>query len=137
MGTIGEEFAARSVVVDGKTVRAQFWDTAGQERYRSLTDLYYRNAAGAFVVYDISDRSSFESVEQWLHELRERADPDIAVMLVGNKCDLGHRDQRAVEMQEGAHLASRRGLSFMETSALDSTNVEDTFYMLLLDLIKH
>uniref|UniRef100_A0A4W5LFL1 RAB11B, member RAS onco family n=1 Tax=Hucho hucho TaxID=62062 RepID=A0A4W5LFL1_9TELE len=88
--TIGVEFATRSIQVDGKTVKAQIWDTAGQERYRAITSAYYRGAVGALLVYDIAKHLTYESVERWLKELRDHADSNIVIMLVGNKSDLRH-----------------------------------------------
>uniref|UniRef100_A0A3P8XA55 Ras-related protein Rab-25 n=1 Tax=Esox lucius TaxID=8010 RepID=A0A3P8XA55_ESOLU len=88
--TIGVEFATRSIQVDGKTVKAQIWDTAGQERYRAITSAYYRGAVGALLVYDIAKHLTYENVERWLKELRDHADSNIVIMLVGNKSDLRH-----------------------------------------------
>lgn len=132
--TIGVEFATRSISVDGKTVKAQIWDTAGQERYRAITSAYYRGAVGALLVYDITNRGTFESVERWLKELREHADSKIVVMLIGNKCDLA--DSRQVEVSEGTACAAKFGLSFLETSALDATNVEESFKTVLTEIYK-
>uniref|UniRef100_A0A8C7CK90 Ras-related protein Rab-25 n=1 Tax=Oncorhynchus kisutch TaxID=8019 RepID=A0A8C7CK90_ONCKI len=88
--TIGVEFATRSIQVDGKTIKAQIWDTAGQERYRAITSAYYRGAVGALLVYDIAKHLTYENVERWLKELRDHADNNIVIMLVGNKSDLRH-----------------------------------------------
>merc|ERR1712211_36727 len=88
--TIGVEFATRSIQHDGKIIKAQIWDTAGQERYRAITSAYYRGAVGALLVYDISKQATFKNVERWLTELREHADNNIVIMLVGNKSDLKH-----------------------------------------------
>uniref|UniRef100_A0A8C2P4H0 Ras-related protein Rab-25 n=1 Tax=Capra hircus TaxID=9925 RepID=A0A8C2P4H0_CAPHI len=85
--TIGVEFATRSIQVDGKTIKAQIWDTAGQERYRAITSAYYRGAVGALLVYDIAKHLTYENVERWLKELRDHADSNIVIMLVGNKSD--------------------------------------------------
>nr|CAD7590027.1 unnamed protein product [Timema genevievae] len=123
--TIGVEFATRSIQVDGKTIKAQIWDTAGQERYRAITSAYYRGAVGALLVYDIAKHLTYENVERWLRELRDHADQNIVIMLVGNKSDLRHL--RAVPTDEAKAFAERNGLSFIETSALDSTNVETAF----------
>merc|ERR1711904_588215 len=114
--TIGVEFATRSIQVDGKTVKAQIWDTAGQERYRAITSAYYRGAVGALLVYDITKGSTFESVKtMWLDELKQNADDNIIIMLVGNKKDLGHL--RDVSTQDGRTFAQQHTLSFIETSA--------------------
>ncbi|TVU07844.1 hypothetical protein EJB05_41214, partial [Eragrostis curvula] len=132
--TIGVEFATRSLQVDGKVVKAQIWDTAGQERYRAITSAYYRGAVGALLVYDVTRHSTFENVERWLKELRDHTDPNIVVMLVGNKSDLRHLV--AVQTDEGKAFAERESLYFMETSALESTNVENAFAEVLTQIYR-
>ncbi|XP_031723150.1 RAB11a, member RAS oncogene family, like [Anarhichas minor] len=127
--TIGVEFATRSIQVEGKTVKAQIWDTAGQERYRAITSAYYRGAVGALLVYDIAKHLTYENAERWLKELQDHADSNIVIMLVGNKSDLRHL--RAVPTDEAKALAEKHGLSFLETSALDSSNVELAFQTIL------
>jgi Ras-related protein Rab-11A len=103
--TIGVEFATRSIQIDHKTIKAQIWDTAGQERYRAITSAYYRGAVGALLVYDISKSTSFENVTRWLKELRDHADNNIVIMLVGNKTDQRHL--RAVPTEDATKFASR------------------------------
>jgi small GTP-binding protein len=132
--TIGVEFATRSIQVEGKTVKAQIWDTAGQERYRAITSEYYRGAVGALLVYDIAKHVTYENVERWLKELRDHADQNIVIMLVGNKSDLRHL--RAVPTDEAKMYAERNQLSFIETSALDSTNVEAAFTNILTEIYR-
>ncbi|KAI9114054.1 hypothetical protein K1719_015305 [Acacia pycnantha] len=127
--TIGVEFAYRNVKVGDKLIKAQIWDTAGQERFRAITSSYYRGALGALLVYDISRRSSYESVRKWLWELREFGNEDMVVILVGNKCDL--EQSREVEKEEGKGFAETEGLCFMETSALQNVNVEDAFLQMI------
>ncbi|XP_030251050.1 RAB11a, member RAS oncogene family, like [Sparus aurata] len=127
--TIGVEFATRSIQVEGKTVKAQIWDTAGQERYRAITSAYYRGAVGALLVYDIAKHLTYENAERWLKELKDHADNNIVIMLVGNKSDLRHL--RAVPTDEAKAFAEKHGLSFLETSALDSSNVELAFHTIL------
>lgn len=146
--TIGVEFATRSIAVDSKTIKAQIWDTAGQERYRAITSAYpsppscrapfafgadvaryYRGAVGALLVYDISKHVTYENVVRWLKELRDHADSNIVIMLVGNKSDLRHL--RAVPTDEAKAFAAENGLSFIETSALDASNVELAFQNIL------
>jgi Ras-related protein Rab-11A len=102
--TIGVEFATRSIQVDTKTIKAQIWDTAGQERYRAITSAYYRGAVGALLVYDISKHQTYDNVTRWLKELRDHADSNIVIMLVGNKSDLRHL--RAVPTDEAKQFAS-------------------------------
>ncbi|CAO1615036.1 unnamed protein product [Jaminaea pallidilutea] len=132
--TIGVEFATRSIAVDSKTVKAQIWDTAGQERYRAITSAYYRGAVGALLVYDISKHSSYVNVSRWLKELRDHADSNIVIMLVGNKSDLRHL--RAVPTEEAKSFAAENNLSFIETSALDASNVEQAFQNILTEIYR-
>ncbi|KAK9280758.1 hypothetical protein L1049_003646 [Liquidambar formosana] len=130
--TIGVEFQTQVVDIDGKEVKAQIWDTAGQERFRAVTSAYYRGAVGALVVYDISRRTTFDSVKRWLDELTTHSDTTVARMLVGNKCDL--ENIRDVSVEEGKSLAEAEGLFFMETSALDSTNVKTAFEIVIREI---
>ncbi|XP_024370199.1 ras-related protein YPTC6 isoform X2 [Physcomitrium patens] len=132
--TIGVEFATRSIQVDGKTIKAQIWDTAGQERYRAITSAYYRGAVGALLVYDITKHVTYENVERWLKELRDHADSNIVIMLVGNKSDLRHL--RGVSLDDAQSFAEKEGLSFIETSALESTNVEKAFQRILTEIYR-
>lgn len=130
--TIGVEFQTQVVDIDGKEIKAQIWDTAGQERFRAVTSAYYRGAVGALIVYDITRRTSFDSVKRWLDELGTHCDTAIARMLVGNKCDLD--SIREVSRDEGKSLAEEESLFFMETSALDSTNVEAAFEVVIREI---
>ncbi|KAI0263709.1 GTPase [Gloeopeniophorella convolvens] len=132
--TIGVEFATRSITVDSKTLKAQIWDTAGQERYRAITAAYYRGAVGALLVYDIAKHATYVNVTRWLKELRDHADSNIVIMLVGNKSDLKHL--RAVPTEEAKAFAAENGLSFIETSALDASNVESAFQTILTDIYR-
>jgi len=132
--TIGVEFTTRSIQVDAKTIKAQIWDTAGQERYRAITSAYYRGAVGALLVYDISKHQTYENVTRWLKELRDHADANIVIMLVGNKSDLRHL--RAVPTEEAKQFASENNLSFIETSALDASNVELAFQNILTEIYR-
>ncbi|KAG0198670.1 hypothetical protein BGX28_007903 [Mortierella sp. GBA30] len=133
--TIGVDFGARTVQVeDGKMIKAQIWDTAGQERYRAITSAYYRGAVGALLLYDITQHGTYESVSRWLSEVREHADSNIIVMLVGNKSDLRHL--RSIHTEEAKGFAEENGLMFIETSALDATNVDIAFTNLLTEIYK-
>lgn len=132
--TIGVEFQTRTVVINHKTVKAQIWDTAGQERYRAVTSAYYRGAVGALLVYDISKRQSFDHVARWLEELRDHADKNIIIMLVGNKSDL--ENLRDVPTDDAKEFAQKENLYFMETSALEATNVEPAFITVLTEIYR-
>ncbi|KAK3003021.1 hypothetical protein RJ639_020187 [Escallonia herrerae] len=132
--TIGVEFQTRTLVIDHKTVKAQIWDTAGQERYRAVTSAYYRGAVGAMLVYDMTKRQSFDHIARWLEELRGHADKNIVIMLVGNKSDLG--TLRAVPTEDAKEFSQRENLYFMETSALEATNVEAAFLNVLREIYR-
>jgi Ras-related protein Rab-11A len=90
--TIGVEFATKTYNIDNKVIKNQIWDTAGQERFRAITNAYYRGAQGAIIVYDLTKSRTFDNLSKWLSELRDNAEPDITIMLLGNKCDLENRD---------------------------------------------
>ncbi|GKV18757.1 hypothetical protein SLEP1_g29096 [Rubroshorea leprosula] len=123
--TIGVEFQTQKMDINGKEIKAQIWDTAGQERFRAVTSAYYRGAVGALLVYDISRRQTFDSIGRWLNELH-------ITILVGNKTDL--KDAREVPTAEGKALAEAQGLFFMETSALDSSNVAAAFQTVVKEI---
>uniref|UniRef100_A0A7S3YEM0 Ras-related protein Rab-11A n=2 Tax=Lotharella globosa TaxID=91324 RepID=A0A7S3YEM0_9EUKA len=128
--TIGVEFATRIVKMDdGKLVKAQIWDTAGQERYRAITNAYYRGAMGAMMIYDVTKSVTFQNVVRWLRELRDHANGDIVLHLIGNKIDLCEETSsaREVTIEEGMEFARERNLPFIETSAKTNVNVEEAF----------
>lgn len=122
--TIGVEFGHRVVDIDEQKIKLQIWDTAGQEAFRSITRAYYRGATGALLVYDISRRSSFDHLAQWLFDARQNAQPNMVIILIGNKNDLDHRE---VSYDEGAWFARQNGLFFLEASAKTGNNVEAAF----------
>jgi len=137
--TIGVEFATKTVSLSsGGTVKAQIWDTAGQERYRAITTAHYRRALGALLVYDITQEKTFAAVKKWMEELRDHADPDIVIMLVGNKVDLVEiaPNERQVPRETAQRLAQEQGLLFSETSAVSGTQVREAFETLLGEISK-
>ena len=123
--TIGVDFKIKNIHLDKSMIKLQIWDTAGQERFRTLTSSYYRGAHGIIIVYDVCDRDSFENVRQWMTEIERFASEQVNKLLVGNKCDLD--ELRKVTFQEGAELAKHFDIPFLETSAKNSVNVEETF----------
>jgi small GTP-binding protein len=116
--TIGVEYASKKLKIDGMDIKAQIWDTAGQERYQSITRAYYRGSKGAFIVFDITKKQSFNSVENWLAELKKSADQNITVILLGNKSDL--EAERQVSTEEGLIKAKEYGKKSLE--------IRDTLY---------
>nr|ACF24570.1 Ras-related small GTPase Rab2 [Gymnochlora stellata] len=124
--TIGVEFGARMITIEKQLIKLQIWDTAGQESFRSITRSYYRGAAGALLVYDITRRDTFNHLTQWLKEARQNSShQDMVIMLIGNKSDLDHR--RQVSTKEGQQFADQNGLIFLETSAKTAANVNEAF----------
>eukprot|EP00008_Paramoeba_atlantica_P014725 CAMPEP_0201474902 /NCGR_PEP_ID=MMETSP0151_2-20130828/386_1 /ASSEMBLY_ACC=CAM_ASM_000257 /TAXON_ID=200890 /ORGANISM="Paramoeba atlantica, Strain 621/1 / CCAP 1560/9" /LENGTH=204 /DNA_ID=CAMNT_0047854839 /DNA_START=165 /DNA_END=779 /DNA_ORIENTATION=- len=136
ISTIGVDFKLRTITDNGKTIKLQIWDTAGQERFRTITSSYYRGAHGIIVVYDISDSVSFNNVKQWLQEIDRYACESVTKLLVGNKCDLDAEGKRAVSYDTAKDLADSLGLTLIETSAKDSTNVEKCFMKMAAEIQK-
>jgi Ras-related protein Rab-1A len=125
ISTIGVDFKIRTLDIEGTTVKLQIWDTAGQERFRTITSSYYRGAHGIIVVYDITNQETFSNVQKWLQEIDRYACENVHKLLVGNKCDLV--SERKVSTEDAKEFADQLNLNFLETSAKDSTNVEDAF----------
>lgn len=120
--TIGVEFGTRLIDINNQKIKLQIWDTAGQESFKSITRCYYRGSAGALLVYDITKRETFEHIVKWLEEIKNAANPNITIMLIGNKSDL--ESSRKVSTEEAMLFANKHGLMFIETSAKTSVNVE-------------
>jgi Ras-related protein Rab-1A len=125
ISTIGVDFKIRTVDLDTKTIKLQIWDTAGQERFRTITSSYYRGAHGIIIVYDITDKESFDNVRQWMFEIDRYASENVCKLLVGNKSDL--QPKRAVEYEAAKAFADELNIPFLETSAKNATNVEQAF----------
>ena len=123
--TIGAAFLSKNVTIDNSTVQFEIWDTAGQERYRSLAPMYYRGAAAAIVVYDITNQESFAGAKTWVKELQRRGDPNVVIALAGNKNDL--EENRQVPTEEAREYAAENDLIFLETSAKTADHVQDVF----------
>ena len=125
--TLGMDFLIANVEEDGKTFKLELWDTAGSEKFRSITKGYYKNATCAIIVYDISNKNSFLSVNQWIEDCKNNiTNKNINLILVGNKCDLTYK--REVEEDEGKNFAENLGITFYETSALTGVNVDNIFF---------
>ena len=134
--TIGVDFSVKTVRTKNHIIRLQLWDTAGQERYRTFTAAYFKDAHGVILVYDVTNRESFNHVAEWLKSCLENVDLNkSSIILVGNKIDLV--DQREVSEAEGRDFASSNNLLFMETSAFDNRDdcIEKAFFVLVSDII--
>ena len=127
--TIGVEMFNKDFQINEDKVSAQIWDTAGQEKYNALTSSYYKGAKGAFVVYDITQESTFLKVEQFVKDLREKSDKNVYMILVGNKIDL--EENRKISKEEGKILADKLKMGFFEVSAKNGTGIEDLFKNLI------
>lgn len=123
--TIGVEFGSRTFQINNNPVKLQIWDTAGQEKFRSITRSYYRGAAGALLVFDLTRRETFEHLTSWLEDCRKYSSSDITIILIGNKCDL--EQQRQVSQQEASDFATKNGLVYLEASAKTAHNVDQAF----------
>ena len=123
--TIGVELSTKNYTFDNNEVKVQIWDTAGQEKYRSITSSYYKGAHGCLLVYDITRKATFENIDKWLAEIKLSSNNEINMILIGNKCDL--EDKREVSIEEAQNKAKLLNMAFMETSALNGTNVEKAF----------
>lgn len=132
ISTIGVDFKIRTMNVHGKIVRLQIWDTAGQERFRSISATYYRNAHGIILVYDVNWMESFLHIDQWLKEVERNAGARVSRLLVGNKCDL--EGKRQVDYELAKNFADDIGVSFVETSAKNDTNVDIVFNTMVEEL---
>mmetsp|Transcript_24820 Transcript_24820/g.25448 ORF Transcript_24820/g.25448 Transcript_24820/m.25448 type:complete len:201 (-) Transcript_24820:297-899(-) len=126
--TIGASFMSKMIMVDGKPIKFQIWDTAGQEKYHSLAPMYYRGAAAAIIVYDITRANTFKTLKNWVEELKAQGPQEIAIAVAGNKADL--EDQREIESVTASAYAQEIGAMYLETSAKDDLNVHDIFVQL-------
>jgi small GTP-binding protein len=132
--TIGVEFGAKNIKLEDKVYRIQIWDTAGQETFRSITRAYYKNSVCAFVVYDITNRNSFQNVKSWIEDCRKQSPKTVFMVLIGNKVDL--EDSRQVSYEEGSVFAEKNGMLFFETSAKTGKNIEEIFLKSSMEIAK-
>ena len=132
--TVGVEFGSKQFTIEGHSIKAQIWDTAGQERYKAITSAYYKGAKGAFVVYDITRKSSFESIDKWVNDLTAAADKKITIVVIGNKSDL--EDQRQIPKEKGEEKAAKLEVAFLETSAFSGENLDKAFELMMNEIYK-
>ncbi|XP_068591477.1 ras-related protein Rab-42b isoform X2 [Cebidichthys violaceus] len=130
--TVGVDFYVHFLEVEpGVRVKLQFWDTAGQERFRSVTRSYYRNSVGGLLVFDMTNRASFDHIKEWHAEVCERVQPQkVLFVLVGQKSDRGDQQERVVSLEEAEKLAGQLGMPYLESSAKTGQNVREAFELL-------
>ena len=130
--TIGVEFGSKLFNHEGHKIKAQIWDTAGQEKYKAITGAYYKGSKGALVVYDITQKKTFENIEKWINDLKAAGDPKITIILIGNKNDLD--DKRQVSKDQGEEKARSFGCAFLETSAYSGDNIDKAFNLMVKEI---
>lgn len=134
--TIGVDFFMKSINIGEKTIKLQLWDTAGTEKFRSITTGYYRGADAAFVVFDLSAKSSFKAVSEWIENYYKYKNPDSEknVVLIGNKVDLV--DKREVTQEEAENYVKDNNIFYFETSAKEGKNIEECFNFMAEKLLE-
>jgi small GTP-binding protein len=131
LSTIGLDYRLKSMTLkNNKNIKLQIWDTAGQDRFRAITKNYYKGANGIILIYDITNMQTYENVKNWISQIKEEANPNVIIYLVGNKIDVPD-DQRLVKAEDGQKIADEFNLPFNEASAKDGTNVNEIFQELL------
>ena len=126
LSTIGMDCKYKKVDLEnGESIRLQLWDTAGQDRFRSITRNLYKGAAGIILIYDVTNRKTFESIKNWVESIRAEVSNKVVIVLVGNKID--KKEQIDVKTEEGDVLAEEFNLPFFECSALTGENINEAF----------
>jgi len=132
--TIGIDYKTKDVNINGKSIKLKIWDTAGQERFRNITQQYYKGADGIVLVFDLTDRNSFEKIREWMRQIQSYTQREsIAIVLLGNKCDA---ENKAVSAKEANDIAAEYNMKFFETSAMNNINIEDSFKQLSTEIMK-
>ncbi|XP_052780941.1 ras-related protein Rab-43-like [Mya arenaria] len=133
--TIGVDFTMKTLQIEGKLVKLQIWDTAGQERFRTITQSYYRSANGVIMAYDITKKTSFDSLPRWLDDVKRYAGQSIVQILIGNKRD--QESMRDVNYSEANSFCQHHNMiAHLETSAKENVNVDETFMKLAKELMR-
>ena len=132
--TIGIDFQIKYLNINNKRIKVQIWDTAGQERYRVVTKNYFNTSNGFIIIYDITDRSSFNNINNWMDQIESFIGKEVKCILFGNKNDLDNK--RDVQIEEGEKLAKKYNCPFFETSAKEGNNIEEGFKEIVMEIIK-
>ena len=135
LSTIGMDCKYKDVILEeDKSIRLQIWDTAGQDRFRSITKNLYKGAAGIMLIYDITNRNTFDNVKKWVNSIKEEVTSKVVIVLVGNKIDLDKK--RQVQTDEGEQIAEEFDMPFFECSALTGENINSAFETLAKKLVE-
>ena len=136
LATLGCDFHMKTIMINEKMIKIQIWDTAGMEKYQSITKSYYRGAQACLIVFDITNRESFESIDNWIENFNKFSNPNIQkiILLIGNKCDLGI--DRKISYEEAENYSRVNNLLYYETSAKDDINIHEVFQFLGSQLLK-
>jgi len=130
--TIGIDFITKEVKLNNETLTVKIWDTAGQERFRTITHTFYKQAEGVLLVFDVTDRMSYENLHTWVNSIHEHADESIIKYLIANKIDL--TEERKVTKEEGQKMAQQYKMKYFETSAKSNINVTESIESLVKDI---
>ena len=132
--TVGVEFLSKNFIINKEIFKIEIWDTAGQERYKSITTAYYKGAKGAMIIYDVTNQSSFDNVDKWFNEIKDKAAKNTNLIIIGNKTDL--TDKKVINSETLIEKGKNFDVPVMETSALDSSNVQEAFFVILKEMYK-
>ena len=132
--TVGVEILSKNFIINNEIFKIEIWDTAGQERYKSITTAYYKGAKGAMIIYDVTNQNSFNNVDKWFNEIKDKASKNINLIMIGNKTDLD--DKKVVSSEDSLDKAKNFDIPVMETSALNASNVKEAFYLILKEMYK-
>ncbi len=132
--TVGVEFLSKNFIINNEIFKINIWDTSGQERYKSITTAYYKGAKGAMIIYDVTNQNSFNNVDKWFNEIKDKAYKNINLIMIGNKTDL--EDKKVVSSEDSLDKAKKFDIPVMETSALNASKVKEAFYLILKEMYK-
>ena len=125
MSSIGVDFKTKQIELDEHSIKMQIWDTAGHEKFRTITTSYYKSAQAIIILYDITQKSSFEHIRNWITEIDKFGKQGVLKVIVGNKLDL--ENNRKISKEDAENLALKYGVKLWEVSAKDNTNIEEMF----------
>ena len=136
LSTIGLDFRLKTINLENnRKIRIQIWDTAGEDRFRAITKNYYKGAHGIILIYDITNKKSFENVRTWINQIKEEVSEKVSIILVGNKID--DEEHRVVATEDGEKIAKELGLMFFECSAKSGVNIDSTFNELVKKTVEN